>query len=173
MAKLLLISCITVAQYEYCHMPVGHNLLWSIGINIYLFFNFSCVEHLMKCWRVNHQPQEKKKKHRPSNAEAILICKNVSNLICYCSDTQLAVKPILNWANVCSRTYLGVFGKPSWFLIGQTFALRTKLGVFIELWRSYIRGPKSFAHVLGTFALFVKHCLWLAESRALLWMRKK
>ena len=29
-------------------------------------------------------------------------------------------------------------------------------------------GPKSFAqHVLGTFAL------WLAESRALLWMRKK
>ena len=39
---------------------------------------------------------------------------------------------------------------------------------------SYIRGPKSFAqHVLGTFALFDDHCLWLAESRALLWMKKK
>ena len=33
---------------------------------------------------------------------------------------------------------------------------------------------KSFAqHVLGTFALFDEHCLGLAESRALLWMRKK
>ena len=33
---------------------------------------------------------------------------------------------------------------------------------------------KSFAqHVLGTFALFDDHCLRLAESRALLWMKKK
>ena len=40
--------------------------------------------------------------------------------------------------------------------------------------RSYIRGPKTFAqHVLGTFALLDDHCLWMAESRALLWMKKK
>ena len=59
-------------------------------------------------------------------------------------------------------------------LIGRTFASRTYLGVFVEVRRSYIRGPKSFAqHVLGTFALFDEHCLWLAESRPLLWMRKK
>ena len=42
--------------------------------------------------------------------------------------------------------------------------------MFIELRRSYIRGPKSFdQNVLGTFALFDE----LAESRALLWMKKK
>ena len=39
---------------------------------------------------------------------------------------------------------------------------------------NYIRGPKSFAqHVLRTFALLDDHCLWFAESRALLWMKKK
>jgi len=35
------------------------------------------------------------------------------------------LKPVLNWANVCSRTQLEVFGEPSWFLIGRTFATRT------------------------------------------------
>ena len=33
-----------------------------------------------------------------------------------------SVKPVLNWANVCSRTQSGVFGEYSWFLIGRTFA---------------------------------------------------
>ena len=31
-----------------------------------------------------------------------------------------ALQPVLNWANVCSRTYLEVFGEPRWFLIGRT-----------------------------------------------------
>ena len=31
------------------------------------------------------------------------------------------IKPVLNWVNVCSRTYLEVFGEPSWFLFGRTF----------------------------------------------------
>ena len=31
------------------------------------------------------------------------------------------VKPVLNWANISSRTYLEVFGEASWFLIGPTF----------------------------------------------------
>ena len=31
------------------------------------------------------------------------------------------IKPVLNWANVCSRNYLEVFLEPSWFLIGRTF----------------------------------------------------
>ena len=66
------------------------------------------------------------------------------------------------------------FGEHSWFLIGRIFASRIQFGVFVQLRRSYIRGPKSFAqHVLGTFTLFDEHCLWLAESRALLWMKKK
>ena len=34
---------------------------------------------------------------------------------------KLGRKPVLNWANVCSRTYLEVFGEPSSFLIGRTF----------------------------------------------------
>ena len=34
---------------------------------------------------------------------------------------ELSLKPVLNWANVCSRTELEVFGKPNWFLIGRTF----------------------------------------------------
>ena len=33
----------------------------------------------------------------------------------------IGLKPVLNWANVSSRTYLEVFGEPSWFLIGPTF----------------------------------------------------
>ena len=39
-----------------------------------------------------------------------------------------SLKPVLNWANVCSQTWLGVFGEPSWFLTGRTFASRTWLG---------------------------------------------
>ena len=66
------------------------------------------------------------------------------------------VKPIFNWAKVCSRTYLEVFGKPSWFLFGQTFLRKPSW----EYSSKYIRGPKSFAqHVLGTFALFDEHYL--------------
>ena len=30
-------------------------------------------------------------------------------------------KPVINWANVSSRTQLEVFGEASWFLIGPTF----------------------------------------------------
>ena len=33
----------------------------------------------------------------------------------------ISLKTVLNWANVCSRTYLEVFGEASWFFIGQTF----------------------------------------------------
>ena len=32
-----------------------------------------------------------------------------------------SLKPVLNWANVSSRTYLEVFGEASWFLTGPTF----------------------------------------------------
>ena len=32
-----------------------------------------------------------------------------------------SLKPVLNWANVCSRTQLDVFDETSWFLIGRTF----------------------------------------------------
>ena len=35
-----------------------------------------------------------------------------------------SLKPVLNWANICSRKQLGVFGEYSWFLIGRTFASR-------------------------------------------------
>ena len=35
--------------------------------------------------------------------------------------TNSYLKPVLNWANVCSRTYLEVFSEASWFLIGRTF----------------------------------------------------
>ena len=34
---------------------------------------------------------------------------------------KVSVKPVLNWANVSSRTWLVVFGEASWFLIGPTF----------------------------------------------------
>ena len=37
------------------------------------------------------------------------------------SHKTVSIKPVLNWANVCSRTWLEVFGEPSWFLIGRTF----------------------------------------------------
>ena len=33
----------------------------------------------------------------------------------------LGLKPVLNWANVCSWTWLEVFDEPSCFLIGRTF----------------------------------------------------
>ena len=50
---------------------------------------------------------------------------------------QRSVKPVLNWANVSSRTVLVGSIRPS-----------------------YIRGPKTLAeHVLGTFALLDDHCL--------------
>ena len=74
---------------------------------------------------------------------------------------DLLLKPVLTWANVCSRTYLEVFGEPSWFLTGRTFLREPS-------WKHssncdeviIIRDPKSFAqHVLGTFALFDEHCL--------------
>ena len=48
-----------------------------------------------------------------------VLCLNY-NLQFYFYDA-LSLKPILNWANVCLRTWLEVFGEPSWFLIGQTF----------------------------------------------------
>ena len=80
------------------------------------------------------------------------------------------LKPVLNWANVSSRTKLEVFGEAIWFLIGPTFLHEPSWKYSSKLYS----GPKSFAqHVLGTFALLADHCLWLAESRALLWMKKK
>ena len=33
----------------------------------------------------------------------------------------IRLKPVLNWVNVSSRTYLEVFSEASWFLIGPTF----------------------------------------------------
>ena len=67
-----------------------------------------------------------------------------------------SVKPVLNWANVCSRTLLEVFGEPSWFLTGRTFLREPSWKYSSKLYS----GPKSFAqHVLGTFALFDEHCL--------------
>ena len=39
-----------------------------------------------------------------------------SSLCNYC-----CLKPVLNWANVSSRTLLEVFGEASWFLIGPSF----------------------------------------------------
>ena len=58
-------------------------------------------------------------------------------------------KVVLNWANFLRE--------PSWRSSSKLYS-----------------GPKSFAqHVLGTFALLDDHCLWLAESRALLWMKKR
>ena len=57
-----------------------------------------------------------------------------------------------------------------WFLIGPTFLREPSWKYSSKLYS----GPKSFAqHVLGTLALLDDHCLWLAESRALLWMKKK
>ena len=56
-----------------------------------------------------------------------LIASCCTNLICFVlphsAETSFAfsLKPILNWVNVSSRTYLEVFSKASWFLIGRTF----------------------------------------------------
>ena len=36
-----------------------------------------------------------------------------------------SLMPVLNWANVSSRTYLEVFGEASWLLIGRTFLRET------------------------------------------------
>ena len=56
------------------------------------------------------------------------------------------------------------------FLIGRMFLREPSWKYSSKLYS----GPKSFAqHVLGTFALLDDHCLRLAESRALLWMKKK
>ena len=52
-----------------------------------------------------------------------------------------SVKPVLNWANVSSRTYLEVFGEARWFLIGPTF-LREPCWKYSSKLYS---GPKSFA----------------------------
>ena len=66
-----------------------------------------------------------------------------------------SVKPVLDWANVSSRT-LEVFGEASWFLIGPTFLREPSWKYSSKLFS----GPKSFAqHVLGTFALLDDHCL--------------
>ena len=83
---------------------------------------------------------------------------------------QWKFKPVINWANVCSRTQLEVFGEPSWFLIGRTFLCKPSWKYSSKLYSGTLT---CFAqHVLRTFALFDDHCLWLAESRALLWMKK-
>ena len=42
-------------------------------------------------------------------------------LVCISANMQVSLKPVLNWANVSSRTQLEVFGEASWFLIGPTF----------------------------------------------------
>ena len=68
---------------------------------------------------------------------------------------QSRVKPVLNWANVSSRT-LEVFGEASWFLIGPAFHRERSWKYSSKLYS----GPKSFAqHVLGTFALLDDHCV--------------
>ena len=48
------------------------------------------------------------------------------------------VKPVLNWANVCSRTKLEVFGEANWFLIGRTF-LREPF--FVVSWTLHSPSP--------------------------------
>ena len=68
------------------------------------------------------------------------------------------------WSCVFKFYHITYYFSP--FLTGRTFASRTYFGVFVELRRSYIRGPKSLAqHVLGTFAQSGEHCLWFAESK--------
>ena len=79
------------------------------------------------------------------------------------------MQPLLPYLIVLSRLSLFLIGQmflrePSWLLTGRTFLCRPS-------WKYLYSGSKSSAHhVLGTFALFDNHCLWLAESRALLWM---
>ena len=68
--------------------------------------------------------------------------------------------------------------EPSWKysakLVGSWLGQLFIVNLVGSIRRRYLRGPKSFAqHVLGTFALLDDHCLWMAESRALLWMKKK
>ena len=104
---------------------------------------------------------------------------NVMKLFVWCFEKQSIwtwsvlvphFKPVLNWANVSSRTWLEVFGEAIWFLIRPTFLREPSWKYSSKLYS----GPKSFAqHVLGTFTLLDNHCLWLAESRALMWMKKK
>ena len=45
----------------------------------------------------------------------------VKELSSISTSRPLGLKPVLNWANVCSRTWLEVFGEASGFLIGRTF----------------------------------------------------
>ena len=68
--------------------------------------------------------------------------------------------------------------EPSWKysanLVGSQLGELFFANLVGSIRRRYIRGPKSFAqHVLANLALFDEHCLSLAESRALLWMKKK
>ena len=58
--------------------------------------------------------------------QQVILCVDEQQVI-LCVDEQqgvLRIKPVLNWANICSRTYLGVFCEYSWFLIERTFASR-------------------------------------------------
>ena len=58
--------------------------------------------------------------------------------------------------------------------VQMSFSIYSTYILFYLQYRCPFPFPKSFAqHVLGTFTLFDDHCLWLAESRALQWMKEK
>ena len=62
--------------------------------------------------------------HCPRMSVDILrtICNQCRSTVQCCFTSTETVKPVLNCANICSRTYLGVFGEYSWFISGRTFA---------------------------------------------------
>ena len=82
------------------------------------------------------------------------------------------LKPVLNWANVSLRTYLEVFGETSWFLIGPTFLREPSWKYSLKQLSSGSKKLRSACS--GNIRPIGRSLpLILAESRALLWMKKK
>ena len=75
-------------------------------------------------------------------------------------NVELCLKPVLNLANVCSQTWLEVYGEPSWFLTGQTF-LRAPSWEYSLNYNEAIFGVQKAS--LNMFwnirPLFNEHCL--------------
>ena len=65
------------------------------------------------------------------------------------NDGNSRLKPVLNWANVSSRTYLEVFGEASWFLIGPTFLREPCWKYSAKLVGSQL-GQLFFANLVGS-----------------------
>ena len=108
----------------------------SIEAEIFFFPRGGCVSRLRACLGARLLPQSYQYRNLSEGADRVggqlrgdkecpfsgvtksgIVLRKVKE-----SDARsVGRKTVLNWANVCSRTYLEVSGEPSWFLIGPTF----------------------------------------------------